>query len=190
MLYKISAIVFFILFKILFKLEIKGRKCLPKDQPFILAANHLSNLDPLVVGVAAYPQKIHFMAKEELFSNKISSFIYRQLGVMPLKRSSTDISALRMALKTLKTGSIGIFPQGTRSLNFEKVSSGVAFLQKKAKVPIIAAKIYGTDKALPKGAKFFKKEKVKIVFGKVDNIENSNTYDEIVLKVVNKIKNL
>ncbi len=190
MLYRIAAILFFILFKFFFRLEVVGKKCFPNGQPFILAANHLSNLDPLVLGVAAFPRKIHFMAKEELFSNKFNSFIYRQLGVMPLKRSSTDINALRTALRILKTGSVGIFPQGARSLNFEKVNSGVGFLQKKAKVPIIAAKIYGTDKALPKGAKFFKQTKVKVVFGKVDNIDKNNDYEEIVLKVVDKIKSL
>lgn len=190
MLYNISTVLLLFLCKILFKLEIKGKDVLPKRAPFIIAANHTSNLDPIALGVSAFPFKVRFLAKEELFKNKLFGFILRNLGVIPLKRSSKDISALRSALRILKREVMAIFPQGTRSASLDKVNTGVAFLQKKSGVPVIAARIYGTDEILPRGAIFLKKGRIKVVFDRVDRIEAGDSYENIALKILGKIKSL
>jgi 1-acyl-sn-glycerol-3-phosphate acyltransferase len=81
-----------------------------------------------------------------------------------------------------------IFPQGTRSESYDNVKSGVGFLYKKAKVPIVAAKIYGTDKMLPKGSTRIKSGKVSVIFTKIDEINNNDSYEEIAVTIIKKIK--
>ncbi len=97
---------------------------------------------------------------------------------------------MRTYLKALKNGPLVIFPQGTRGGSFEEAAAGVGFLCKKAKVSVIAAKIYGTDKILPKGARLPKYHPIKIILKKVDNISDSDTSKDITKKVVETIKSL
>lgn len=105
MIYEISKFLCFVVLKILFKLEVKGKDFLPRNRPFIIASNHRSYLDPIVVGVGC-SCALHYLAKEELFKNKLFSLILRNLNVIPLKRSTTDLGALRMALAILKKRTI------------------------------------------------------------------------------------
>ncbi len=190
MLYNIATAALLILCKCLFKLKVKGKDSFPKKTPFILTSNHISNLDPVILGVAAFPRGVSFLAKEELFSNKLFALILKDVGAIPLKRGKSDIRTVRIALKTLKKRPLVVFPQGTRSSGFDKVNSGVGFLYRKAKVPIIAAKIQGTDKVLPRGAKYLSRGRVKVTFSKVDDIIDSDNYKDIASKVMNKIKTL
>jgi 1-acyl-sn-glycerol-3-phosphate acyltransferase len=67
---------------------------------------------------------------------------------------------------------------------------GVGFFYKKTGFPIVAAKIYGTEKVLPKEAKFIKLGKIKVIFDRVQNINEEDDYREITFKVLEKIKNL
>jgi len=136
------------------------------------------------------PYKITFLAKEELFDNKLFALYLKDVGAIPLKREKSDIKTLRLALKTLKTKALLIFPQGTRGAGFDRVNSGVGFLCKKAAVPVIAARIYGTDKVFPKGAKFPRRGKIKVIFSKVQTIDQEDTYQDISRKVMEVIKNL
>ncbi|MFH1504703.1 MAG: lysophospholipid acyltransferase family protein [Candidatus Omnitrophota bacterium] len=190
MLYSLASILSFSIFKCFFEIKIKGKDSLPRKGPFIIAANHVSNLDPFVVGSCAFPIKVSFLAKEELFYNKFSSFIFKDLGAIPLKRGSVDIGALKAGLKSLQKRPLVIFPQGSRSENFDKFSVGVGFLCKKTNVPVIAARIYGTEKSLSKTQKHFCVCPITIIFSKVDNIDENDDYEAITLKVKNKIKSL
>ncbi len=189
MLYSLSKFFIICFSKIFFKIEVEGKEVFPQKAPFILASNHISNLDPLVVG-GSCPRKLAYLAKEELFKNRLLRFWMNNVGGVPLKRGKTDIEAVRTSIKTLKKRPLLIFPQGTRSDNFDNVNSGVGFLHKKTGAPIIASRVYGTDKILPKGAKFFHPGRIKVIFAKVDNIEEGDNYEEITQKVVNKIKTL
>ena len=189
MLYRVSTSIVFCFLKIFFNLEVKGKDKIPRKQPFILASNHMSNLDPPTLA-ASCPAKIGFVAKEELFKNRLFSFYLKDVGAIPLKRQKADIKIMRTFFNTLKNKALLIFPQGTRSADFDAVNSGVGFLSKRSGVPVIAARIYGTDKVLPKGAGSFHKGKIKVIFDKVDNIRDSDTYEEITRKVVDKIKSL
>jgi len=189
MLYRISTTLVYIFLKLFFNLEIKGKESFPKNSHFILASNHLSNLDPPVLA-ASCPCKVSFLAKEELFNNRIASFYLKDVGAIPLKRDGSDIVAVRIALRIVKDKSLIIFPQGTRGVSIDSVNSGVGFICKKAKVPVIAARIYGTGKVLPKNAKFFRKGKIKVIFSRVKNIGDDDTSESITRKVMETIKNL
>ena len=97
---------------------------------------------------------------------------------------------MRLSLKTLKTKALLVFPQGTRGRGLDEVNSGVGFLCKKAKLGVVAARVYGTDKVFPKGAKFLRRGRIRVVFARVDTITSDDTYQDISSKVMETIKNL
>ncbi len=189
MLYRFSTFIVYSILKLFFNLEIKGADCIPKKGSFILAANHVSFLDPPAVS-SCCPRKVLFIARADLFDNKVLGFYMRRVGVIPIKRYSADLGALKVALKALKNMPLLIFPQGERTSNFDDVRPGIGFLCKKSDVPVIAARIYGTDVVLPRGAKFLRPGKVKVIFSQVDNIGKDDTYEDITVKVMMKIKSL
>lgn len=176
--------------KIFFHLRIESRKCLKRYPSFILASNHISYLDPMILAAAALPKKIGFLAKEDLFKNKFLGWFLKMLGVTPIRRGAPDISALRVALKILQNRPIAIFPQGTRSLDFSNIHSGVGFLCKKTKLPIVAARIYGSERILPPGEKFLKKGRLKVVFCPLEAIDYGEDSKVISRKIVDKIRTM
>ena len=171
-------------------IQISKSHIILKDKtPFILASNHQSHLDPPFVAMASR-QDLHFLAKRELFDKKILGFILSHSGVIPLNRDTSDIAALRASLKVLKTGSLAVFPQGTRGKGMDEFNHGVGFLSKKAKVPIFVAKIEGTDNLMPKGSNKLKRGKIKISFAKVADLDKLDTYQDISAAVMATIENL
>ncbi len=189
MLYRISTTLVYCYLKLFYKLDIRGKESIPKKGPFVLAANHLSNLDPPLIA-AISPRKVGFLAKKELFNTIITAFYFKNVGLLPLKRGQNDIGAVRLALKVLKSKPLTIFPQGTRGVSLEAANNGVGFLCKKAKVPVVAARIYGTEKKSFKELNFFNKGKIRVIFARVDNIEEGDNHENITRKVMDKIKSL
>lgn len=189
MFYRASTFIVYCFLRLFFGIEIIGRDAVPSKGPFIMAANHVSNFDPPVLAVTS-PRKLAFIAKEELFNGVIGSIYFKGIGAIPLQRQGSGIKALRLTLRVLKKKPIIIFPQGTRTRSLDNALTGVGFLCKKAKVPVVAAKIYGTDKALPHGAKSFSFIKIKVVFARVSDIKYTDTHKEITQKVIDKIKSL
>jgi len=101
--YNISKFFWFLVLKIFFRLEVSGRDTIPSDSAFILASNHISNIDPLALGVAC-PRKIHYLGKEELFRGKFAFWWMKKVGVIPLKRGKNDIGAIKIAIRALNGG--------------------------------------------------------------------------------------
>lgn len=189
MIYSIGKILITFFLKIFFHFRVYGQEALPANTPYIVASNHVSNLDPPTVG-SACPQRLCYLAKEELFKNKLFGFILKTVGCIPLRREGADIRTMKVALTVLKKTPLLIFPQGTRGADFSKISRGVGFLYRKTKVPVIAARVYGTDKVLPKEAKFFHKGSISVHFSRVDTIAETDSDQEIARKVMEKIKSL
>ena len=189
MLYRISTALVYCCLKLFFGIEVVGKEAVPSKGPFILAANHSSYFDPPVLS-AASPRRVYFLAKEELFRNKLFALYFRGVGVISLKRQKTDIRAMRLALNVLKEKPLIVFPQGTRGRSLDEALSGVGFLCKKAKVPVVAARIYGTDIALPQGKKRISFTKIKVSFARVESISPKDTKEEITSKVIAMIKSL
>lgn len=189
--YLTTKLVGIILFKILFYLEVKGKENIPEKGSFILASNHTSYLDPLVLGIAS-PRPLYYLAKISLFKNPLFSWLIQLLGAIPLERESFYSYTLRNALKLLKNGhGVVIFPEGTRSEDgkIKDGKGGVGFLAIKGKSPIIPVKIKGTEKALPVKGKFVKPAKVKIIIGKPLYFEKED-YSEIGRTVMEEIRKL
>lgn len=180
--------------KILFRIRVEGKQFIPKRGAFILASNHLSYLDPIVLGVAC-PRRLNFMARDDLFDIPIFSLLIRILGAFPVKRYSPDISSFKDALKRLKEGKpVVVFPQGRRTFSDEPYLAlpGIGFLAVKAKVSVIPSYIEGTDKALPINAKFIRLKPVKVTFGKEIYIERRKPYNyqEVSDQIMEAIRRL
>jgi 1-acyl-sn-glycerol-3-phosphate acyltransferase len=102
------------IFKIFFRIKVKGKNNLPDAGPVILMSNHISAYDPPLL-VAIFSRPVRFMAKKELFENPVMRFILFLADAFPVDRSKNDITAVKKALSVLKDQEVlGLFPEGTR----------------------------------------------------------------------------
>ncbi|WP_027093675.1 lysophospholipid acyltransferase family protein [Cohnella thermotolerans] len=114
MLYRFARVLLLTLFRILYRFEARGVSNVPRSGPVVLCSNHLTNLDPITLGIAV-PRKIHYMAKAELFRIPLFGSLIRSLGAFPVKRGGVSKEAIRTALGVLSEGKVmGIFPEGSR----------------------------------------------------------------------------
>ena len=142
---------------------------LPDDEKFIVACNHASNLDPVIVG-CFFPRRLRYLAKEELFTNRLFGGCIRALGAVPVSRQSNSSAAgaLKGFMKLYQEGNdVLIFPEGGRTLDgkLQPLEGGVALLAAHEHAPILPAFIHGSFKAMPPGAAFIKPTKLRVTFG-------------------------
>jgi len=190
MLYSLLRSLAVFLFKLLFRIEVKGRENIPLKGPFIIASNHLSNVDPVVLGVACQ-RKLNFLAKEELFKIPLFSSLILQLGALPLKRKGVGVFALKESIKKLREAEgLVIFPEGTRLKSKKKVYEGIGFLVNKTKVQVIPAKIYNTDSVLPPGRFLPSFKRIKVCFGQPLSFPLNFDSRQIAQKVLKEIESL
>ena len=137
--------------------EVNGLDNIPKNGSFIIAANHESYMDHLIIAstfILHLNRKIHFLAKKEHFDNIFKKAWHNYAGAIPLDRQAGGKEALKWAVQALKKGKIiAIHPEGTRSLTgkLQRGKTGVARLALAAKVPILPVGLIGTFEILPKG---------------------------------------
>ena len=146
--YSATKIVLYYFFKIFFRYKVIGAEHIPASGGVIIAANHISLWDPPLIGTSLN-RSIHFMAKEELFSNPIFKWVITKLQSFPVRRGAPDRTAIRYAINLLKNGEVlGVFPEGTRSKTGElgKPEAGIDMIACKARVPIVPAAIIGTNR--------------------------------------------
>lgn len=147
--------------------DFQGDENIPRNGGAILAINHVSYLDFALAGTAALPVKryVRFMAKKELFDNKIAGPLLRGMHHINVDRSNGSASFVA-ALHALKSGEIvGIFPEGTISTSFEikGLKSGAVRLAVGAGVPLIPTIVWGGQRVYTKGVKpNFKRGKTPI----------------------------
>lgn len=192
MLFIICRFLSFLAIKLIFPLKVYGREHIPKTGGFILASNHASYLDPVVLGVVC-PRHLHFMARHDLFGNFLSAWFLSGLHAFPVKRSSADISALKKAMGLVRQGrGLLLFPEGTRQAKgvSAEPQAGIGFLAAKINAPVIPALICGTELAMPKGAKFIKRAVISVYFGKQIPIERSMPYYDIARLIMENIRHL
>ena len=149
------------LYKIAFRMEITGEENKTKageNGGFIICANHVNFLDAVAVVVFS-KEKIRFIGKYDLAKVGIIRWLEHLFDVIPIKRNTQDLEAMKRCLKALKNGEIlGIFPEGTRKgmAKNQKVKNGAAFMAIRSGVPVVPVGISGDFK--PFG-------KVKIKYG-------------------------
>jgi len=151
--YRISRIMFEIAMRILFHLHVVGKENIP-FRPYIIVSNHSSLVDPPLVGMAFKRHDVSFLTKDELFNIPVIGAWTRNVECIPIKRGSASAKGLKEALKRVRDGKvIGIFPEGTRSLDgsLQEAKKGVGFLIRKAAVPVVPVYIKNSQKAFPVG---------------------------------------
>ncbi len=135
--------------KLLMKLRVFGREKLVKGGQ-ILASNHVSNVDPLIVGWAA-ARELHFLAKEELFrASRLFDWLIRSWNAWPVRRGFGDLGAMKHCARVLSWGqTLVLFPEGTRSQTgrMGRFRSGVGMLAVTNRVPVVPTLIQGLDRS-------------------------------------------
>jgi 1-acyl-sn-glycerol-3-phosphate acyltransferase len=166
-----------------FRIKIDGIENIPNGA-CILAMNHTSNYDSLLVGTHT-PRKMHIMAKEELFKNGFFSYIITEMGAFPVKRGQADMKSLKHTFKILKNGGIfSIFFEGTRSKTGEiqEAKKGIGFIASRSKAPVVPTYVYGAGNGWFKPA--------GVVFGKPLTFEEGIEYEQITSQITEEIKEL
>jgi 1-acyl-sn-glycerol-3-phosphate acyltransferase len=130
---------------------------IPREGPVILAANHISNADPVLIGAFLTPRlgrRIHWLGKKEMFEWPVVGYIARNGGIIPVDRGAADVGAFRVARRVLDAGSVlAVFPEGTRSLTGElqQPKDGLSMLALRTNATIVPIGISNTDRVWPKG---------------------------------------
>jgi 1-acyl-sn-glycerol-3-phosphate acyltransferase len=156
--------------RLLYKPRAVGLENIPKG-PAILAANHQSFLDDLLLPLLVPGRKVVFLAKADYFDKWYLRWFFKGANVIPVRRESRSAAeaALQTGVQALREGNlVGIFPEGTRSPDgrLYRGKTGVARMALEAQVPIVPVAITGTFEALPYHKKLPKPGRVEIRFGK------------------------
>ncbi len=150
----------------LFNLRAKGFENLPKEGALLLI-NHQSYLDPLLVG-APLLRPVSYLARDDLFRVPFVSWIIRNTYVMPINREAAGTASIRESIRRIHHGFyVGIFPEGTRSLDgsIGDLKPGFLMLARMAKAPIIPVGIAGAYRVYPKNAWCVRPGCVRVVYG-------------------------
>jgi 1-acyl-sn-glycerol-3-phosphate acyltransferase len=138
------------------RLEIVGRENVPAEGGLMVALNHLSFLDPPLLGVAI-PRRIRWMSKIENWNNPVMGAILTWYGAFPVQRGEVDRKALSRALEILRGGgALGIAPEGTRSRvgRLAQAKAGAVRLALQTGAAILPVGIAGTEQAVHTWPKF------------------------------------
>lgn len=180
-----------IYYAIMFKVEVIGKENVPAEGNAVLCCNHISNYDPLTMAI--YLDRLpRYIAKKELFQNRILAKILYQLEAFPVDREAAmDMKAFKTALKVLKSGEmLGIFAEGTRVKEGEEkaAKAGVAMFAMKGDAPVIPVAISGT---------YTFRGKITIQFGKPMPLEEyrgqrltADAMEEITGTIMAKVEEL
>lgn len=156
---------------LLFPFKTIGKEHIPPETPdsrIVLCCNHISELDPMFLEMCQR-RHIYFMAKEELFHNKLSAWLFgNQLGAFPVRRGKGDTGAIDTAKSIVESGKmLGIFPEGTRSRDGKlgRGKSGAALIVSQTGAEVLPACIVTKDQHV----RLFRRSKV--VFGPPISLE-------------------
>lgn len=197
MLYKIFRLFFAIILKIISRYQIIGLDNFPSSGPALVVSNHISNWDPLMVGVAM-PRQINFIAKSELSRIPLVGSLIKAWGVVSIKRGHSDREALSKSIALLKDGRvIGIFIEGKRNLGNPEImikpQPGAAMLTLKSEVPVIPVAIINTNRILRT------LKRVKVIIGKpidfsskpgLNSLDKKEQYSRVSMEIITTIQEL
>src|SRR5262245_11191636 len=130
---------------------------IPREGPLILASNHISNADPVIIGAWFTPRlgrRVHWLGKREMFDWPVVGWMARNGGVVPVDRAAADVEAFRLAQRVLAAGHVMmVFPEGTRSPTGElqRPKDGLAMLALRTNSWIVPIGMSNTDRVWPKG---------------------------------------
>ncbi len=139
----------------------------PRTGPVLLAANHQSFLDPMLL-TYALPRECHYMARDTLFRNKYFGRLIRLVNAFPIKRGTADLTGMKEALRRLKSGALVLtFPEGTRSTDgrVHPFHPGLFSLIRRAGAPVVPAAVEGAFDIWPRSSKLPRPARVWVEYG-------------------------
>ncbi len=159
---------------VLWGLQSFGEKNVPRRGGVILAANHASYLDPVLVGVRVW-RPIAFFAKSELFRNWFFGWLISRLYAFPVRQGDADVGAVRQAIARLNEGyALNIFPEGGRTPDgkLQKIQSGVALIARRSGAPVVPVAIVGSFEVWPRRLRLPGSGRVRVMYGQPVDVSN------------------
>jgi len=141
MLYRFARKLFYLWFRIFNKLTFHGLENVIEDEPIVICANHISNLDPFLIS-NAFNRNIRFLAKKQLFDTPVVKHLAKAYGAVPVDRDAKDFGALLSCVRIVKKNeALGVFPEGTRIRNGKTAEAkggavAIAYIGKAKIVPV------------------------------------------------------
>ncbi len=167
MVYYIGYTFFKTVARIFYRYRVVHAERLIEDGPAIVASNHVSFLDPPMVGVA-FRNPIYYLARKTLFKKGFFEWLYRNWNSIPVDQNRPDMTSLKTIIRLLKAGErVLVFPEGERSWDGKlgEGQPGVGLIVAKSRAPVIPVRIFGAREILPRGAKFPGPGRITIVVG-------------------------
>ncbi|MGE5718729.1 MAG: lysophospholipid acyltransferase family protein [Nocardioidaceae bacterium] len=175
MVYALVKAVLAAVFRMVWRPTVTGLENIPRQGPVILASNHLSFMDSMVIPLVV-PRRVAFLAKSEYFTGTgvkgtLSRWWFRGFGMIPVDRDDTRAAqaSLDAALSVLSSGgAFGIYPEGTRSRDglLYRGRTGVAWLAMTSGASVVPVGLTGTDKLQPVGTRVPRLARVSVQFGR------------------------
>jgi len=192
--------------KAVWRPHVEGLDKVPQTGPVIVASNHLSFADSLVIPIVA-PRKVVFLAKQDYFTGTgvkgaLSRGWFSGLGMIPVDRDDTRaaLASLDIALEVLGRGeAFGIYPEGTRSRDgrLYRGRTGVAHLALTSGAPVVPVGLSGTQDLQPVGSRLPRLARVTVRFGdpltfqkRYDGVPTGRARREVTDVVMNAIQRL
>lgn len=191
--------------KLYFRWEIEGAHHIPRTGPVLLACNHLSYLDPPVIG-AAVPREVHFLARKTLFDVPILKHLIPRFNALPIDRDGGGGAGLKTTLELMnRGGALILFPEGTRSRDgqLQSVHPGMGLTAIKSGATVVPVRISGTFESFGRHRRFPRPSKIRIHFGEpidltalqaeaavADRLRIKAIYHEVADRVLEAIRNL
>jgi len=145
-----------------------GLENVPRSGGVLLASNHQSFLDPVLVAMVL-SREMHFMARRTLFRNPVLRVIIAGYNAFAIERDTADVKGVKEAIARLEAGNILlVFPEGTRTGDgsIGRMKPGIGMLAERAAVPIVPVLIEGAYEVWPKGRLAPGLGRISMVFGK------------------------
>jgi len=166
MIYRLAHTLTRIVGRLAFRHRVLRRECLPESGGALIVANHVSFLDPAMIGVS-FQNPIHYLARKSLFKGFLGWLLPR-IQVLPVDLGKGDLASLKRVLKLLKEGNrVLIFPEGTRSPDgsLQPAEAGIGFLIAKAEVPVVPVRLFGAHACWPRAARWPRPGRITVVAG-------------------------
>jgi 1-acyl-sn-glycerol-3-phosphate acyltransferase len=163
-----------VIFDLLYRVEKIDLYKVPRNGKLIICSNHISYLDPVVIG-AYIPRCVYFMAKKELYNNKFLSSLVTFLNTFPVERKAFNRKAFSISFEILKDENVlCLFPEGTRSTDgvLRGGKKGIGFIAAASNTPILPVAMSGTNKIIQKPYRRIFFPRVKLIVGDIIDIKD------------------
>ncbi len=135
--------------------RVYGLRNIPARGPVLLACNHQSFFDPVLVGMPIQ-REVHFMARDSLFRNRYFAGLITHLNAFPVKRATADVGAIKESLRRLRAGAALVaFPEGTRTRDgrISPLHAGIMAIARRANCPVVPTIVEGAYEIWPRNRK-------------------------------------